>query len=79
MKPFFEIFKNLGGYVINHSLFCQHNYELVNQFEMVSQFDIVASYGLVPKSWNITKRRIVTDYKCKKCNKIKRLQVVTPN
>jgi hypothetical protein len=61
-----------------HTLFCHHNYQLINQFEMISEFDIVVSNGKVPNTWNSQKRRIVTDYQCKKCNNLKRLQCVTP-
>lgn len=60
------------------NLFCRHNYKLVNQFEMMSEFDIVVSNGKIPNTGLCLSRRIVTDYKCKKCNKIKRLQAVTP-
>ena len=60
------------------ALFCQHNYEFVNQFEMMSEFDIVVANGKVPNTCNSQKRRIVTDYKCKKCHNIKRLQAITP-
>lgn len=64
---------------INSSLFCQHDYELINQFEMMSEFDIVVTNGKVPNTWNSQKRKMVTDYKCDKCNNIKRLKVVTSN
>lgn len=67
---------NIADFI--NSLFCRHNYELINQFEMMSEFDIVVANGKTPNTWNSQKRRIVTDYKCKKCNKIKRLQAVTP-
>jgi hypothetical protein len=45
---------------------------------MMSEFDIVVANGKVPNTWNSQKRKIVTDYKCKKCNNIKRFQAVTP-
>lgn len=69
--------KTLYQYFVMNSLFCRHNYELINQFEIMSEFDIVVANGKVPNTWNSQKRKIVTDYKCKKCNKIKRLQAVT--
>ncbi len=47
-------------------LFCQHNYELVNQFEMLSEFDILVANSKIPNTWNSQKRRVVTDYKCNK-------------
>jgi len=59
------------------SLFCQHDYELVNQFELKSEFEIVAEAGKVPNTWNSQRRKTVTDYKCKKCKKLKRLTVKT--
>ena len=58
-------------------LFCDHDYELINQFEMKSEFDIVKEHGYRPNTWNSLKRRIVTDYKCTECNKIKRLTAET--
>jgi hypothetical protein len=78
MKTLIKKLQALRSYFVGSSLFCRHNYELVNQFEMMSEFDIVAANGKVPNTWNSQKRRIVTDYKCKKCNNIKRLQAVTP-
>lgn len=60
-------------------LFCSHDYYLVNQFEMKSEFDIVVENGQVPNTWNSQTRRIVTDYKCSKCNNIKRLTAKTPH
>jgi hypothetical protein len=77
-KYLIEKLKALRQKFVSSSLFCRHNYELVNQFEMMSEFDIVVANGKVPNTLNSQKRRIVTDYKCKKCNKIKRLQAVTP-
>ena len=77
-KILIEKLRALRQYFVNSSLFCRHNYELVNQFEMMSEFDIVVANGKVPNTWNSQKRRVVTDYKCKKCNNIKRLQAVTP-
>ena len=78
MKTLIEKLKALRQYFVSSSLFCRHNYELVNQFEMMSEFDIVVANGKVPNTWNSQKRRIVIDYKCKHCNNIKRIQAVTP-
>ena len=78
MKALIEKLKALYLYFVKSSLFCRHNYELSNQFEMMSEFDIVVANGKVPNTWNSQRRRMVTDYKCKKCNNIKRIQVVTP-
>lgn len=58
-------------------LFCAHDYKLINQFEMMSEFDIVVKNGRVPNTWNSQARKVVTDYKCNKCNKIKRLVSLT--
>jgi hypothetical protein len=60
-------------------LFCTHDYNLVNQYELESEFDIVVKAGKVPNTWNCQKRRLITDYKCSKCGKIKRLTATTPN
>jgi len=77
MKNLIKKLKSLRLYFVGST--CGHDYEIVNQFEMMSEFDIVVSNGKQPTSWNSTKRRVVTDYKCKKCNKIRRLQAITPN
>jgi len=60
------------------NLFCKHDYLLVNNFEMESEYDIVILSGKIPKTSNSITRRIVTDYKCQKCGKIKRLTATTP-
>lgn len=65
--------------VVIRRLFCKHKYELVNQFEMKSEFDIVVEAGKVPNTHNSQTRRIITDYECIKCNKIKRLTAKTPS
>lgn len=69
-----ECFKKIKAFIC-----CKHDYELVNQFVIKSEFEIIVENGKVPKGWNSAKRRVVTDYKCKKCGKIKRLQAVTPS
>ena len=71
--------KKLGLFSLISRLFCQHDYHLVNQFEMKSEFDIVVEAGKTPNTWNSQTRRIVTDYKCSKCNNIKRLTAKTPH
>jgi len=58
-------------------LFCNHDYKIINQFEMKSEFDIVAENGWTPRSWCRLKRQTITDYKCIKCKKMKRLIVKT--
>lgn len=60
-------------YLISKTLFCEHDYELINQIELKSEYDIVVESGFTPKTTlNIT-RKVITDYKCTKCNKMKRL------
>lgn len=44
----------------------------------MSEFDIVVANGKIPNTWCNKKRKVVTDYKCSKCGKIKRLQITTP-
>ena len=60
-----------------YSLFCSHDYTLLNQFEMKSEFDIVAESGYTPNSFCSIVRTKITDYKCLHCDKIKRLIVKT--
>ncbi len=59
-------------------LFHSHNYIMVNQFEMKSEFDIVCENGFVPNTWTKRIRKVITDYKCTICNKIKRFRETTP-
>lgn len=59
------------------SLFCSHDYHLMNQFELKSEFDIVVESGKIPNTWNSQRRVTITDYKCNKCKKIKRLKAKT--
>ena len=61
------------------SLFCKHDYNLVNQFEMKSEFDTVIEMGKIPNTWDSRTRLVVTDYKCSKCPKIKRLTAIKNN
>lgn len=67
---------HIGGVVAR--LFCQHDYHLVNQYEMKSEFDIIVEAGKTPNTHNSQTRKLITDYKCSKCNKIKRLTAKTP-
>ena len=57
---------------MNLSLFCHHNYELINQFIIDSEFDIVRKGGLTPNTFQSLIRKYVTDYKCVTCGKLKR-------
>lgn len=56
---------------------CNHDYNLINQFEMMSEFDIICSHSYTPNTWCSKKRTYVTDYKCQKCGKLKRLTETT--
>jgi len=69
---------NLHIFSVVARLFCQHNYHLVNQYEMKSEFDIVVEAAKTPNTHNSQTRRLITDYKCSKCNNIKRLDAKTP-
>ena len=60
-------------------LFCQHNYHLINQYKMKSEFDIVVEAGKTPNTHDSRTRKVITDYECSKCNKIKRLSAKTSN
>ena len=69
---------NLPIFSVVARLFCQHDYHLVNQYEMKSEFDIVVEAGKTPNTHNSQTRILITDYKCSKCNNIKRLTAKTP-
>lgn len=66
---------NLKLFISN--LFCRHKYKLINQFEMMSEFDIIVSNGKIPNTHNSITRKMVTDYQCEKCNKLKRFESKT--
>lgn len=55
------------------NLFCNHDFEMVHHFEIPSEFDIVLANGKVANTHCSLTRKYVTDYKCTKCGKIKRL------
>lgn len=58
-------------------LFCAHDYHIVNQSEIKSEFDIINENGYAPNTHSSKKRKYITDYKCSKCNKLKRLKETT--
>ena len=58
-------------------LFCSHDYHLINQFEIKSEFDIVNDSGRTPNTHCSLIRKYIWDYKCSKCNKLKRLSTTT--
>lgn len=58
-------------------LFCTHDYHIVNQIEIKSEFDIISENGYAPNTHSSKKRKYITDYKCSKCNKLKRLKETT--
>lgn len=55
-------------------LFCNHDYNMVNQFDVKSEFQIIREAGFTPNTWNSIRMKIVTDFKC---NRIKRRTVTT--
>ena len=59
------------------TLFCDHNFEFTKQFEVKSEFDIVHESGHAPSTLCSLTRKTVTDFKCEKCKKLKRLIVRT--
>jgi hypothetical protein len=59
------------------TLFCNHDYNLVNHFEIPSEVDICVSHHYRPNSWHNIKRQYVSDYKCTKCGNLKRLKAKT--
>lgn len=65
-------FKMLFYNLINR-VFCSHDYHLVNQFVIKSNFDIVNDSGRTPNSHCSLKRTYIYDYKCSRCEKMKRL------
>lgn len=54
-------------------LLCTHDYHIVNQ----SEIDIISENGYAPNTHSSKKRKYITDYKCSKCNKLKRLKETT--
>jgi len=46
---------------------------------MKSEFDIIVENGKIPNTHSSQTRLIITDYKCSKCNKLKRLTAKTPH
>jgi hypothetical protein len=60
-------------------LFCSHDYHLVDKFEIKSEFDIVHDSGRTPNSLCSLTRKYIWDYKCSKCNNIKRFTNSTPH
>ena len=58
-------------------IFCSHDYEIINQFTIKSAFDIIADRRLTPNTHSCMKRQYITDFKCSKCNKLKRCIEVT--
>ena len=58
-------------------IFCLHNYDLINQFTIPSEFDIIVENHKIPNTHNSLLRKVISDYKCNKCNKLKRLTAKT--
>lgn len=55
-------------------LFCSHDYWLVDHFTIPSEYDIIIESNHTPKNYNSLVRIYVSNYKCRKCNKLKRLK-----
>lgn len=70
-------FNILKWYFISSFKRCKHDYRLIHHFTLESEYDIVVGSGKVPNTHLSMKRIVVTDYKCNKCNKLKRLKVKT--
>jgi len=58
-------------------LFCSHDYIEVKNFKIESMFDIIKENGFTPNTHSSKRRIYVTDYKCSKCNKLKRKTLKT--
>lgn len=59
--------------------FCLHDYKKIDFFVIPSEIDMIKELGYTPKTNHNTTRIYVTDMKCSKCNKHKRLQIKTKN
>jgi hypothetical protein len=68
--------KTLLQNIINR-IFCIHDYSLINHYEIKSEFDIVKDSGKTPNTHCSLKRKYIWDYKCNKCQKLKRLNETT--
>ena len=53
-------------------LFCNHNYTLINQVTLKSEFEIIVDNGYKPNTGVSIRQKLITDYKCSKCGRIKR-------
>lgn len=58
-------------------LFCGHDYQLINQFTIPSQIDVVREKGYRPTTWDNSRRKVISDFKCIICRKNKRLKEIT--
>ena len=59
-------------------LFCNHDYEKIDQQTIKSEFELVKEMGFRPTTWHSMKRKYIHFYNCKKCNKLKKI-VLKPN
>lgn len=69
----FGLSKLINMFSFMKKLFCNHNFEMVHHFEIPSEYDIVVSSGKIANTHCSLTRKYITDYKCIKCGKIKRL------
>ena len=61
-----------------NKLFCSHDYDEIKHFVVESKLDIIRENGYRPNTATSVTRLYVTDYKCKKCKKLKRKTLKTP-
>lgn len=64
--------KRLINRIFGKEIFCEHDYVIVNETILKSEIELLKDIGLVPKTHCSAKRKLITDFKCTKCNKIHR-------
>ena len=56
---------------------CAHDDEILNDFIIPSEFETILQNGKTPTTHSGLKRKYVTDFKCKKCGRVKRITETT--
>jgi len=57
-------------------IFCKHDYEIINQFETKSIFEqFEKRFTNIEGNYLIFRKKYITDFKCKKCKKLKRFVI----
>ena len=56
------------------SIFCKHQWEKVNEIKFKSEFEIISEQGRTPNTHSSLIRKVVTDYICTECGKLKRFK-----